>query len=258
MPSLLASTPSHAQVPTPGPAKVPTPVRSQPPVPAGGPATLSVDDLISGMQKNVDAWMGRKSWMVRYVHTREPKQPTPGTRVMYPPNELTNARKGTRLYAKERQEALIIDAPGSEPRLGGEFREAWFSWDGKLSVEREAESVSILPEPGAKAYQLFYYPGWLFLDLMSDMRVRSGYLKEIFGGEKATAGFWEALPRSVIAHKAEFRVRPALEVIESAPCYVLERPGKDLLWIDAARGFICRKRVYYQAPNSLLQRRLKF
>lgn len=219
--------------------------------PAGEPATLSVDDLIAGMQKNVDNWMNRHSWMVHYLHTRTAKNPVPGARVLYAPNDLTNARKGVRLYSRERQESVILE-PGAEPELSGEFRDAWVSWDGKISVEREAENVAILPEPGARAYQLSYFTAWLFLDVMSDMRVRSGHLKEIFGGEQATAGFWEALPRSVINHKAEFRVRPELESVEGAPCHVLERPGRDIIWIDAARGFVCRKRMYYQSPGSIL------
>ena len=214
-----------------------------------GEATLNVNDLIRGMQKLVDDWTGLKNWMVRYKHTRDNKDFPPGTRVFYPPNEITNARRGAWYFLKEKHELL---SDGGDTRTNGVIREAWYSWNGKYSVERDMDHFDILPELSARSYQVFLYPSWLCLDLMADMRVRSDYLKVVFNGERVSAGLWEALPRSVIAHRAEFRVRPRLEVVEGAPCHVLERPGKDIIWIDAVRGFTFRRRIYYQSPGSVL------
>ncbi len=212
-------------------------------------ATLNVDDIVRGMQKLVDTWMGQKNWMVRYKHTRDVRDCPPGARAPYPPNEITNARKGGWFFLKEKHELL---SNGPDRRPNGHVREAWYSWNGTISVERDMNHFDILPELSARSYQVFLYPGWLCLDLLTDMRVRSEYLKTVFNGESVSAGQWESLPRSVIAHRAEFCVRPQLETIDGAPCHVLERPGKDIIWIDSARGFTCRRRIYFQSPGSVL------
>jgi len=212
-------------------------------------ATLGVDDIIKGMDQLVETWRSQKNWMVRYKHTRELKDSPPGARVPYPPNEITNARRGEWFLVKEKHELL---SRGPVLKLNGEIREAWYSWNGKISVERDMDNFSILPELSARSYQVFLYPGWLCLDLLADMRVRSDFLKTIFNGENVSAGQWDTLPRSVIAHREDFRVRSQLEVIDGAPCHVLERPGKDILWIDVARNFTFRRRIYYQSPGSIL------
>jgi hypothetical protein len=42
---------------------------------------------------------------------------------------------------------------------------------------------------------------------------------------------------------AKYRVRPELEAIEGHPCHVVEWPGRDVVWIDAAAGFSVRRRI---------------
>jgi hypothetical protein len=210
------------------------------------PARLGVEELIQGMTQLTANWMSQKSWMLHYKHARQPGV-SPAKLPDFPEVEVYNARKGSRFYVQDRQELMRSDGSST-----GQIYECWASWDGKISVERQSTSVIILPELSARPYQMLYYTGLLDLDLISDMRIRSDDLKKIFAGDVPSKGFWEALPRSVLEHKAEFKVRPQLEVVDGTPCHVLEWPKKDVIWIDATHGFLMRRRIYYQSSGSPL------
>jgi hypothetical protein len=210
-------------------------------------ATLSVEELIRGMNTLKDNWMSQKSWMLHYTHSRKPG--VQQTRLpLFPDADVINARKGPWLFVHDKQELLTEDAQHAT----GQMYERWASWNGKISLERQSDIVQILPEPSARPYQMLYYTSLLYLDLLSDMRIRSDDLKRLFGGEVPSNGFWEALPRSVVEHQSEFKVRPQLEEVDGAACHVLEWPDKDVLWIDTEHAFLCRHRVYYQSPGSPL------
>lgn len=212
-----------------------------------GPATLSLEQLIRGMDELKERWMSQKSWMLHYTHSRKPGMQQ--TKLpLFPDADVVNARKGSWLFVHDKQELLTEDAQHTT----GQTYEQWASWNGKISLERQGDIVQILPEPTARPYQMLYFTSLLYVDLLSDMRIRSDDLKRLFGGEVPTNGFWEALPRSVVEHQSEFKVRPEREVVDGAPCHVLERKDKDVLWIDAEHGFLCRHRVYYQSPGSPL------
>jgi hypothetical protein len=60
------------------------------------------------------------------------------------------------------------------------------------------------------------------------------------------------LPHCLRAHKQEYTVRPNLEEIDGIWCHVLERPGKDILWIATDKGFNVCRRTIYQESGALL------
>jgi hypothetical protein len=209
-----------------------------------GPAKLGIDEIIRGIEANEKAWRGQKSWMVRYVHTRERIDPAPGMLVLYPDNRLTNARKGAWLFASEEQ----ADGPAGTTITG---RNTWVLWKDGIYTERDQQNARIMDgkqvmaDPGTLALQTFYYPGALFRDFLSDtFAVPEAFFKESLEGALV-------LPRCLKADKAEYRIRKDLEVVDESPCHVIERAGKDVIWLDAQHGFNVRRRTFYWPSGGL-------
>jgi hypothetical protein len=53
------------------------------------------------------------------------------------------------------------------------------------------------------------------------------------------------LPLCLKVAKPEYRIRKELEEIDGSPCHVVERAGKDVIWLDAEHGFNVRRRTIY-------------
>ena len=201
-----------------------------------GTAKLGIDDIIRGIEANEKLWRTQSSWMVRYTHSRERVDPAPGSLVLYPDNRMTNARKGPWLFAREDQ----ADAKGV---IGG--RQTWTLWKDGVYTERDHQAVKIMDgvqvmsNQGTLALQTFFYPGALFRDFHSDT---FAVPEEAF---KEPSEMSYVLPRCLKANKAEYRVRKDLEEVDGSPCHVIERPGKDILWLDAEHGYNVRRRTIY-------------
>jgi hypothetical protein len=207
------------------------------------PATLGLDDIIRGIQKNDETWHKQKSWMVRYVHSREQIDPPPNFLVLYGDNRMVAARKGPCLFASEDQ--LMVDNPA---RITG--RKTWVLWKDGQYTDRDHNNVTILskapaPGEGNLALNTFYYPNTLMRDFLTDT---FDFPDELWETEE----FSLMLPRCLVKHRAEYRVRKELEDVDSFPCHVVERPGKDVIWIDEHCGFNFRRRRGFQPSGSIL------
>jgi len=208
-----------------------------------GPATLGVDDIIRGIQKNDEAWRKQKSWMVRYVHSREKIDPPPNKLALYGDNQMVAARKGPWLFTSEDQS--MVDNPA---KISG--RKTWVLWRDGQYTERDHNNVTFRseapsPDGGNLALSTFYYPNTLMRDFLSDTFVLPD---ELLDSEE----FGLALPRCLVKHRAEYRVREQLEEVDSFPCHVVERAGKDIIWMDDHHGFNVRRRRGLQPSGSIL------
>jgi hypothetical protein len=209
------------------------------------PVKLGIDEIIRGIEANEKAWRAQGSWMVRYAHTRERINPAPASMVLYPDNRLTNARKGPWLFAREEQ----ADGPGPMPTITG--RNTWVLWKNGIYTERDRQNVRIMngaqvmADPGALALQTFYYPGTLFRDFLSD----TFDIPEAFFQESPEAAL--VLPRCLRENKSEYRIRNDLEEVDGSPCHVIERVGKDVIWLDAEHGYNVRRRTVYWPTGTL-------
>ena len=215
-----------------------------------GPATLGIDEIIGGIEANEKAWRAHASWMVRYTHSRERIDPVPGSLVLYPDSRLTNARKGKWMFAREEQaDGQQTYGPRPRPTLVG--RNTWVLWKEGVYTERDRQNVRIMngaqvmADPGALALQTFYYPGTLFRDFLSD----TFDIPEAFFKESPEAAL--VLPRCLRADKAEYRLRKDLEEVDGSPCHVMERAGKDVIWLDAEHGYNVRRRTIYWPSGAL-------
>lgn len=213
-----------------------------PPIPKPAKATLGLDEIIRGIEKHDRAWGQLPGWMFRYVHSREQIDPPPGLLVPYGDNQIVNARKGRWLFESEDQASFSGPMP-----LGG--RQTWAALTNDGYAERDGNTLTLWPKlPGFSDGNLFlntfYYPNSMFRDFLSDFF-------------QFPPEFWEedepslTLPRCLIAHRAEYKVRPDLEEVDTFPCHVVERAGRDIFWIDANCGFVVRRRQVFQPSGSL-------
>jgi hypothetical protein len=217
-------------------------VAASPAVSLAQPATLSIDEIIRGIEENEKAWKSQKSWMVRYTHMRERIQPPPGKMVEFPDLELVNARKGPALYIYHNQPTF------SEQNQKWTPSETWMLWKGGHYTERSGPGAYKQDEPAPQIFSYFWYPFGLSRDLFSDA---IPIPEEAFNeGELAFL-----LPRCLKVNKGEYLVRKNLEEIERGGlCHVLERKGKDVIWIDAKRGFnVCRRTMLQPSGNVLAE-----
>jgi hypothetical protein len=60
-----------------------------------------------------------------------------------------------------------------------------------------------------------------------------------------------SLVKNLRGHE-DFQVRPQQETIDGFQCIVLERPGKEVIWLYRARPACCRMRQYYQSSGVLI------
>ena len=199
------------------------------------PATLDLDALTKGVEGS-DVLLTHKSWMVRYTNARTRVHPPPKAMVEWPDAELVNARKGDWLFVHFRQAA--IDRPNH-------VLDRWMVWrDGKFT-ERLGDGIVPGDDPKQMA-SYFWYPNTLMRDgLVRLLKVPTiAYLLD--------PELSKVLPWCLRANKAEYKVRAQLEEIDGAKCHVVERPGHDILWVDAKCGFQVRRRTLFQKSGQPL------
>src|SRR5262249_21206034 len=143
-------------------------------------------------------------------------------------------------------------APPQESLKQGE--QMWSAWKDNISVKRVAGQIDISAEIDPHALEAFKYTDWLFVDTYRALRLGADKAKKL-GVRTGSDLRKEVLPRAIKEARGEYRVRPALEEVDGAPCHVVEKSGPtmDVIWVDAARGFVVRRRQRYQSPGSLFE-----
>ena len=179
--------------------------------------------------------------LVRYTHTREKMNVPKTVNFAYADNEIVNARKGLWLYGSEHQ------VPDSDSR-GLAPRQAWFIWKDNQYTDMMNTTVTrwgnASPGEGNLAFNAFLYPGTLMRDFLSDIVP--------IPKEMAESPEWMlTLPQCLKDHTAEYNVRTELEEVDRYPRHVLERNGKDIIWIDTQHGFNVRRRRVYQPSGAI-------
>jgi hypothetical protein len=211
--------------------------------PKAGPAKLDLPAIVEGLGKTEMAWRTQKSWLLRYLNTREIINPltrpegAPEDRE-WEPHEMTNARKGKWLLSHE-----VTRAIGDADKETITPVHTWYVWkDGQLTLNR----IPIRDPKGLFGmYSAFWYPSNLWISIWEDALPRP---KDI----GLPQGEQYLLPRLLKEDGASFVVRNRQEKIDGYPCYVIERKGKDIFWIDAERGFAVRRLNRYLAPGELM------
>jgi hypothetical protein len=57
------------------------------------------------------------------------------------------------------------------------------------------------------------------------------------------------LPDFLEKHLSKYTLNPVQEKVDGFPCWVIEYPKMDKIWIDCEHGYIVRKRIYHWGPG---------
>ena len=203
---------------------------------ASEPAKLNIDQIIKGIEDTQELWRAQKGWIIKYTHTRERIDPPPGKMVEFPDVELTNARLDNMLSVSYRQP--LVGASG--------FNEKWFVWDGKRYTERDGARAYIQDTISPNILSYLWFPMSLMRNPIPEFHLIP---EEAFQHDRELS---QMLPYCLEANKTEYRVRPEMEEIDGVKCHVLERTGKDIMWISAELGFSVFRRTLIQPSGDLL------
>jgi RNA polymerase sigma factor (sigma-70 family) len=229
--------------------------KAPPPVPPGGrgagqaelparalPATKDLTAICNGFDAAAAAWKKQTSWLFRYVYSGVTVDPAPGMFGGTAPNEMINARKGDWLAGRE---ATFV--------LGGGSRRLhrWHVWrDGKYTTGEAAGAVLTEDNPRRLGNCLYFANGFgldnLPVPLMESSLREDRQRKPHPDAWKQAARAMKPmflLQRWFRDNAAKYRARAELEPIDGHPCHVIEWPGRDVVWVDAAAGFSVRRRI---------------
>jgi hypothetical protein len=202
-----------------------------------GASLLTVDEVLRGMDASDRRFNGLQGWEVRYTHVRDYKSFPAG----YDPKtkqtslDLVNAKSGSKLLLKK------IEPSTKATQL--------YIWRDSVSFEDSGGHITIIPDFSTQFIQHFKFTDNMFIDIYREYKIRAPIVGEVFGTMSPSEAHFEMLPREVRYDRSEYQIRAAREVVNGHECYVLEWPGKDVIWVDGTRGFVVVKRVRYQADG---------
>ncbi len=198
---------------------------------------MSIDQIITGMQASERRWLSQPSWLVEYEHSREYVLVPAGASKSWPARQLVYARRGADTYLHEY----------TNSEMDGQ---TWSVWKDEVCVTVTGDALTILPEPVSALFEMTFYTNALYLDIYKDYEFVSQDWKDIYGAQSPSEAFFLALPRAIEQHRQAFTLRGELEEVDGVLCHVLERNGRDIIWIDTAHGYICRRRTYFQESGA--------
>ncbi len=208
------------------------------PTPAapGAPATKSIDELVSSLAAyyhELDHLPG-----LRFKYTMRCNIKHPNSNVAFAWNDVKSEvkHKGDMDY----MDVHMRDDAGKFPV------DMKFSWDGSIGRWRDADKIFSLWQNYVDR-QVTYSFFWRLFAREREIKI---YNQHCTGWLKTVTERY-ALPGALVDYKSEFKLRPKLEVVDGAPCHVLERPGRDVLWIDAARGSCLMRREYFREKEGV-------
>ncbi len=197
--------------------------------------TLDVDGLLQGLRSTAKHFDPRVSTF--YIQCREECEvfdetgrPIPGQAYW---NEVEYARKKDMVFCHFR----VKQQSDSKPE------EEWDVWRDRVTAQRREGSIQIFPNLLPQCWNRSTYTDRLFMDCYQDLEFTS---PPDFGPDvkRPSDGNILKLPGIVEENFAKYKLRPRLEAIDGFPCHVLEWPGIDIIWLDAAHGFLARKRQF--------------
>jgi hypothetical protein len=240
----LTTEPDLPRVPLRGPGPAPADRAAPPPPEARSPATKDLAAICGGIEATAAAWRRQTRWMFRYVYSGRTVDPAPGSFGPTPPNEMINARKGDWLAGREA--TFATDSSAANVRV-----RRWHVWrDGKYRRGSSGGPTVTDQSPIQMGNFLFFATAFGLDNLpvplpeLAAKRARTDD-PNLEPRKRAARqiGQMAYLPSWFRENADHYRVRPELESVDGHPCHVVEWPGRDVAWIDAAAGFSVRRRT---------------
>jgi hypothetical protein len=213
------------------------------PDPPDGP-TRDVNQLLQGMRSTAGHFDPRVSTF--YIQCRQECEvfdqsgrPIPARSYW---NEVEYARKKDMVFCHSKLKQQSDSNPNEE----------WNVWRDRVTAQRKLDGIQIYPNLLPQCYNRSIYTENLFMDCYQDLEFTSPSDTEFDPNIKRPSdAHFNTLPRMVEENLAKYQLRPRLESIDGFPCHVLEWPGIDIIWLDAAHGFVARKRQFSFDPEHL-------
>lgn len=201
-------------------------------------AAAEIEDVLAAMAATQQRVVERGEYYVRYTFQHRPLHAPQDGDIHAWTAEVVNAKVGTVYYFHFRQTMGdgAADAPAEE----------WGLWKDGVYRSRKGPLFHIEAAPNGRLFNETHYWRSAYIDVFEELPILVQALEQAFGGKTYSARFDAALPRSVEAFRAEYTVRPEPELLHGVPCAIVERPDRDVLWVDSEHGGLCRKRVVYE------------
>lgn len=200
--------------------------------------TLDINGLLQGMRSTARHFDPRVSTF--YIQCRqecevfdETGRPIPGQAYW---SEVEYARKKDMVFCHSRV----------KHQSDSEVDEEWDVWRDRVTSQKRRDSILIYPNLLPQCYNRSTYTDNLFMDCYQDLEFTSPSDVQPDHPEvkRPSDSNYLKLPGMVEENLAKYKLRPRLEAIDGFSCHVLEWPGIDIIWLDAAHGFVARKRQF--------------
>ena len=197
--------------------------------------TLDIDGLLQGMRATARHFDPRVSTF--HIQARqeceafdETGRPIPGQAFW---REEAYARKKDMVFSHSKTKGQSNPNPDEE----------WNVWRDRVTTQKTLDSIFIHPNLLPQCWNRSTYTDSLFMDCYQDLEFTSP--SDVKPDIKRPSDVHvHKLPGMVEENRAKYKLRPRLEAVDGFPCHVLEWPGIDIIWLDAAHGFVARKRQF--------------
>lgn len=141
---------------------------------------------------------------------------------------------GTVVYTPKAPETSIIK---------GKILWEWMEWSSSASIDRFSN--------GRNMHQCIDYFRHSGFDVSKHLVKAGGGNYSKVRKEESLLDYLDHpfLPDFLAKNISKYKVLPQQEKADGHPCWVLEYPGMDKIWLDPARGYAVRKRVYHWGPG---------
>ncbi|SIO07618.1 hypothetical protein SAMN05444166_2325 [Singulisphaera sp. GP187] len=202
------------------------------------PATLSLEEILLGMDAHAAKVNDMPFWELIYDHERHYTNPLPQYAGYYPKLRITNAKSRDKLFLKKE----YYDKQATVTAI----------WADGVSVVHEGRVRTITPDLYVSFVEFFLITDAMFIDIYDKLEFKSPTMRQMLGTASPSEAKFFLLPREIRYDLAHYRIRPNLETIDGHECHVLEYPGKDVVWVDAGSDYIVLQRHNFQSPTTLL------
>lgn len=195
------------------------------------PATQTIDQLIDGMRKMDARFRPDRPYHIKFEQDQEILDNT-GKQTARKKLIVEHARVGDNIYVKSKQD---------------DGREETVYWDGKICIQQRGNLVYFWPFIISQGFNQNLYTNCLFVDTYRGLKWGNPTAAEGRKSDQSEQHFY-MLPKMVEQNRNRYKVRPELERVNGDFCHVLEWPGRDIIRVDVAHGYLPRsRRLSYKA-----------
>jgi hypothetical protein len=199
------------------------------------------DEIIRGIVANYEAFKKLPAFSITY--TIDYKHVNGIQRFAFDHLDVANSQVGPKMRSEIKARGFRGDKNAELQRL--------VTWNGRTGMAwRENNQVDVNSHAETLLYYYRYYFDYLHMpDGSGIVKLKFPIPEEI----RKIDDYW--LPETLQKAANEYILQPKTEKVTGKDCYVLERPGRDKLWVDVDNGFLLRRRDLFWEDKVNLRHR---